>query len=489
MKVRIGFLHKKDIIRGRFKGDFELLDETGTLRDIIKSGTVGEIKLISSVPAECEWYEKIETVYDVEKLESHRQKYNIDQIQTKVIKAGKRIGSTDNFEYWILIKTGDMDGKIYPSGDYKYKKLIKKESSGIIEVLGKQYAKRVKFVPVDSSSTFTVEGVDVGIGFHWDHSETLEYLGELEILTDSSGKLTAVNIIYIENYLSSVNSSEMRNDNNIEMLKAQTVAARSTVLATMGKHHFDEGFDLCSDDHCQCYQGIGKMSKLSIEVAKATEGEVLIFDNTIADARYSKICGGITERYSSCWEDMDFPYLSSFYDNKDSDSVTDVPGEKFLEDLVNDKDFDCFCNTFKYDLPESLKFCKDLFRWVETISCKEIGENLINKFGKDLGKINDLKILRRGYSGRAIELEITGTMGKFIVSKELNIRRLLSKTHLPSSAFLIKKDGDQFILSGAGWGHGAGMCQIGAQIMGEKGFSYKKILKHYYKFTALKKIL
>ena len=205
-------------------------------------------------------------------------------------------------------------------------------------------------------------------------------------------------------------------------------------------------------------------------------------------ARYSKICGGITERYSSCWEDMDFPYLASFYDNKDSETVREVPGENFVENLIKDKDLDCFCNTYKNSLPESLSFCRDLFRWEERISGEEISENFKSKFGKDIGKVTDMKILRRGYSGRAVELELSGTSGRSVVSKELNIRRLLSKTHLPSSAFLIEKDGGTFTLTGAGWGHGAGMCQIGAQIMGEKGFSYKEILKHYYKHTALKKL-
>jgi SpoIID/LytB domain protein len=489
MKIRIGFLHKKNKIRVGFKGNFDILNESGTVIGEIRSGTKIEAEILTSEPAEYEWYEKIETVFDINKLESRRQKYNIDQIPTRVVKAGKQIGETDNFEYWILKKTSDMEGKIYPSGDYKYKKLIKKESSGIIKVSGKEYSKRVRLVPKDIKNSFLVEGVDVGIGFHWDHSETLEYGGELEIFIDNSGSLTAVNIIDLEDYLSSVNSSEMRNDNNIEMLKAQTVAARSTVLATMGKHHFEEGFDLCSDDHCQCYQGIGKMSELSVQVAESTRGEALVFDNTIADARYSKICGGITERYSSCWEDMDFPYLASFCDNKDSEPVPEVPGENFVEDLIKDKDFDCFCNTYKYSLPESLAFCRDLFRWEERISTEETGENLKTKFGQDIGKVTDIKILRRGYSGRAIELEISGSSGKTVVSKELNIRRLLSKTHLPSSAFLIEKNGEEFILTGAGWGHGAGMCQIGAQIMGEKGFSYKDILKHYYKHTTLKKIL
>ncbi|MBU4485533.1 MAG: SpoIID/LytB domain-containing protein, partial [Candidatus Delongbacteria bacterium] len=280
-----------------------------------------------------------------------------------------------------------------------------------------------------------------------------------------------------------------RNDNNIEMLKAQTVAARSTVLATMGKHHFGEGFDLCADDHCQCYQGTGKISEHSKKVTEETNGEVLIFDSSFVDARYSKICGGITERYSSCWEDMDFPYLVSFYDNGNSSEVSNIYNDAQAENLIRDKNFDCFCNTKKYKLPESLKFCNDLFRWEAEISLAEISQNMSDKFGYGLENVLDLKILSRGYSGRIVKLEVIGSKGNHIISKELNIRRLLSKTHLPSSAFILEKTKKGFNIIGAGWGHGVGLCQIGAQVMGDSGYGYKEILKHYYRGAILKKIL
>jgi SpoIID/LytB domain protein len=489
MKVRIGFLHKKTLIRASFKGGYFIFDENCASMNKLVENKIYEFKLSGSVPAEHEWYEKLDTVFNIEKLESHRDKYYIQDKSTRVVKAGKEIGMMNNFEYWILKKTCDMEGKIYPSGDFRFKKIIKKESDGTICFDGAEYSKRIRIVPENDNCSFLIEGVSVGIDFHWDHKENLEYKGELEVMIDNSGNLTGVNVIDLEEYLSSVNSSEMRNDNNIEMLKAQTIAARSTVLATMGKHHFSEGFDLCSDDHCQCYQGITKMSELSKKVTDDTRSEVLIFDSAFVDARYSKICGGITERYSTCWEDMDFPYLASFYDNGGGSEITEKIIEDEAEKLILDNDFDCFCNTKKHSLPESLEFCKDLFRWETKIGCGEIKDNLRSKFGHDIGDIQDIKVLDRGYSGRIFRLEIIGSIKNVVISKELNIRRLLSKTHLPSSAFLLDKTGSDFTIKGAGWGHGAGLCQIGAQIMGEKGYTYKEILKHYYRGAVLKRVI
>lgn len=488
MQVRIGFLHKKYRIKVIFKGGYSIADEGQTNDSGLQDGINYEITIGNSCPAECEWYEKLNTVFNIEKLESKRDKYYLDEKSTRILKVGKQIGNTDNYEYWILKKASDMEGKIYPSGDYRFKKIIKKDAEGTVVFSGTEYKNKIRFVPKNTWSRFRIEGVSVGIDFHWDHKEDLEYEGELEIMIDSSGCLTAVNIIGLENYLTSVNSSEMRNDNNIEMLKAQTVAARSTVLATMGKHHFSDGFDLCADDHCQCYQGINKISELSKKVTEATEGEVMMFDSSFVDARYSKICGGITERYSTCWEDMEFPYLAAVTDSDPEKEIKQKLSETEAEAFIRDENYECFCNTNKYDLPESLNFCKDLFRWEFLISAEDVRKNMIKKFGIDPGEINELKILRRGYSGRIYELEVEGDLKKTVISKELNIRRLLSDTHLPSSAFIIESQDKGFMLRGAGWGHGAGLCQIGAQVMGEKGYSYKEILKHYYKGSVIKKI-
>ena len=488
MNVRIGISHNQKNIKVKFNGIFTVTDGEGKFTGRIKEETFYDIALMKSVPAEHQWYEKIDTIFDISKMESYRLKYDPNEISTKTVKAGKQIGRFDNFEYWILKKAPDMSGKIYPSGDYRYKKLVKKVSDGEINFLGDIYRKKITFIPDNCDCSFTVEGVRVGIDFHWDHKEDLKYGGGLEIMIDNSGGLTAVNIVDLEEYIASVNSSEMRNDNNIEMLKAQTVAARSTVLATMGKHHFDEGFDLCSDDHCQCYQGLGKLSELSIRVTKETEGKVLMFDSRFVDARYSKICGGITERYSACWEDFDLPYLASFYDDSKGEEVISELSENGARDFIDNGDQDCFCNTSRHKLPESLSFCEDLFRWEISVRPEDIEKALKNKFGIEIGEIKDIEAVKRGRSGRIITIKVTGSDGNVLIGKELNVRRLLSDTHLPSSAFYILKDRSSFILKGAGWGHGVGLCQIGAQIMGESGYNYKQILKHYYRGASVRRV-
>ncbi|MDA3886933.1 MAG: SpoIID/LytB domain-containing protein [Candidatus Delongbacteria bacterium] len=488
MKIKIGFQHSKNNINLYFNGKYKVYDcNNDKLVDIENSPLILEFQ--NPIPAEYDWYEKIDTFYDVSKMESYQEKYFYKNSKVRIIRVGVEIGKFDNFEYWVLKKTVNMDGKIYPSGDFKYKKLIKKESTGtIISNVGISSVKSIRFVPENQNCSFLVKDVPIGIDFHWGHSEELEYEGELKVFVDNKGLLSAVNIIDLESYLISVNSSEMRSDNNIEMLKAQTVAARGTVLATIGKHHFSDGFDLCADDHCQCFQGSKRITEISRIVTSETAGEVLMFDNSFCDTRYSKICGGITEKYSTCWEDMDFSYLPAITDNAEKNMIPIKMSESEAEKFISDKDYDCYCNTNKYKLPESLEFSKDLFRWEEKISLSDIKENINNKFQRDIGDILDIIPIERGNSGRIKVLEVLGTEGKTTISKELNIRRLLSNSHLPSSAFILAKNQDGFTLKGAGWGHGVGLCQIGAQIMGEKGHTYKDILKHYYKGSVLKKL-
>ncbi len=338
------------------------------------------------------------------------------------------------------------------------------------------------------SIKFYVEDVVVGIGFHWEHKERLSYKGNLGIIVNMDGNLSGVNRIDLEEYLMSVNSSEMRNDNNIEMLKAQTVAARGTVLATMGKHHFGEGFDLCGDDHCQCYQGFSKISDLSREVTLSTKDEVLFFENRVADTRYAKICGGVSEYYSSCWEDMDFSYLRAVYDNRREDYPSgDLREESEAERFILDEGYDCFCNTKNHNLPQSLDFCKPLFRWEFSFTHKDFKRLLKKNLNFEVGKTIDFEVVKRGVSARIVELKIISDKRSITISKELKIRKVFSDSFLPSSAFFIEKNGEITTFKGAGWGHGVGLCQVGAEVMGSKGYNYKEILSHYYRGSKLKK--
>lgn len=493
MDIRIGFLHSRKEIKITFNGKFSVYDFAGSHISDIKSGTQLTFQPLKNKPAEFEWYEKIDQFYSVKEMEAIKSRYHFQNQEIRIIKTGKQLNEEyDNFEYWVLKRINQNKDIFYQSGDFQYKRVVKRKAAG--QVYSKEFNSEncLRFVPENVQSTFTVNEVEIGIGFHWQHQENLNYDGELELMIDINGLLTAVNIIDLENYLASVNSSEMRNDNNLEMLKAQTVAARGTVLATMGKHHFDEGFDLCADDHCQCYQGSQRISDLSSQVTTATKGQVLVFDKRICDTRYAKICGGITEKYSTCWEDLDYAYLKAF---TDADNSQIISPNQMSEDnahlYIDDQDYNCFCNTKKYSLPESLDFCKDNFRWKIRLSQDELQEFINKKHNLNLGEIKDFEVLRRGPSGRISHLKVIGSNGIFTVKKELKIRKLFSVSHLLSSCFYLEKKYSEtqnlveIILTGAGWGHGVGLCQVGAQVMGEKGYNYEHILYHYYKNTNL----
>ena len=497
MKVSIGFLHSRETVEVEFVGDFLIFDETGKELSTI-SGKV-EINLLNSRKADYQWYEKIDTFYEINEMEKVKEKSYYDNKRFRVIKVGKEINERiNNFEYWVLkriLKNEKNNNILNNNSDYKYKKVVKKKGTGELEFQGKRYSNTLKFKPISDNAKFKISNVTVGIGFHWQYDESLIYNGELEVIIDNEGKLTLVNIVELEEYLASVNSSEMRNDNNLDMLKAQTVAARGTILATMGKHHFDEGFDICADDHCQCYQGTERITDLSREVTLATKNEVLFFDTKICDTRYAKICGGITETFSTCWDDYDHYYLPAIIDNMESNEIvfTDSMSDKVAKEFIDNSDYECFCNTKKYKLPESLDFCNDNFRWEETVSATFIKANLKKLYSVDIGDVVSLEVISRGKSGRIDYLKIVGTAGEKIISKELKIRKIFSNSHLLSSCFYIEEiispnSEKKFKLTGAGWGHGVGLCQVGAEIMGQKGYTYKEILAFYYRNAKLMKM-
>lgn len=486
MDIRIGFLHGKDRVTVKFNGNFLAQDKNGNTIHKFENNDEVTLILEESTPADFDWYEKIDFFTDHKLIQKYSEKYFYRDKPVRIEKTGKSFGEFDNFEYWVLKKIETPADGIYQMGDYRNKKIYRRRPTGKIGFNDKLVMDSVVFIPENKNCSFKVSDVRVGIGFHWDHNEQLEYSGSLDVMIDNNGKLTCVNIVDLEDYLASVNSSEMRADNNLEMLKAQTVAARCTVLATAGKHHFMEGFDLCADDHCQCYQGVSKMSDTSQNVTNSTKGEVLLYDNKIIDARYAKICGGVTEIFSSCWDDFDFPYLASFSDN-DSTNNLDLQNEDTVENYINDCNYTCYCNTKTHKLPKSLEFCEPMFRWEKIYSDDEINNLLSNNLKKSIGNLISLTPLKRGLSGRITQLEIKGSDDTTVVGKELAIRKILSDTHLPSSCFYIERLDNKWIIKGAGWGHGVGLCQVGAEVMGQKGFDYKDILKHYYKGTILKK--
>lgn len=329
------------------------------------------------------------------------------------------------------------------------------------------------------AKTFILRNVRIGIGFHWDRREDQEFAGQLEVIRNADGTETAVNIIDLEDYLCSVISSEMSANSPMELLKAHAVISRSWAIRaieanriTAGKiqssvyeQNGHIGFDVCADDHCQRYEGLGRMNNRAVEAVRATKGEVLSYGDEICDCRFHKCCGGKTEEFETCWEDKHVPYLESV----DCPFCTPdyLKDTSALRQSLND-----------YDLETN-----DYHDWSVTYSASELRQIILDKSHIDFGEIRDLIPLKHGKSGRIYELEIVGTLRRQVIGKELTIRRWLSPSCLKSSWFDIKKNCDSFRLEGHGWGHGVGLCQIGAATMAIDGYSYRDILTHYYPGT------
>jgi SpoIID/LytB domain protein len=330
-----------------------------------------------------------------------------------------------------------------------------------------------------------VEDVRVGIGFHWDHRETLCYEDTLELWLAPEGLLGLVNELDLERYLASVNSSEMTADSPAELLRAQTVAARSTLLATRGRHHAGEPFDICADDHCQCFRGSGTVRAASEEAARATAGVVLCHEGWICDARYSKSCGGIVEAYEHVWEDQSVPYLPSFRDTcrPDPDFARPATEEGWRAWILADEEV--WCNTEAFRLPTGLHYSDGFYRWRITLSRDEAAAHLRRATGRAFERLLDLVPLERGASGRLKRLLVRTDAGDFTIGKELAIRLALSATCLYSAAIVLDWEGDTLVIHGKGWGHGVGLCQLGATRMALEGRDWRGILRHYYPGAAL----
>ena len=366
-------------------------------------------------------------------------------------------------------------------------------SEGGILWRGQQYRELV-FTPQSADASFSLHDVTIGVNFHWERKQTQTFNGSLRLVVDSD-RITAINEVSVERYLTSVISSEMSATSSLELLKAHAVISRSWLLAQMEKRRqlsnagsndffsftkkddelirwYDREdhtiFDVCADDHCQRYQGITNAERPSVvEAIKATRGQVLTYEGELCDARFSKCCGGKTEEFQYCWENIPKPYLTSV-----TCPYCNTHDRHILSQVLNDYD---------QETP-------DFYRWTVKYTQKELTELVNGKLKADLGDITDLVPLERGKSGRIWKLRIVGTKGSFTIGKELEIRRTLSETHLYSSAFEVEKDNGHFILHGRGWGHGVGLCQIGAAVMGEEGKKYNDILLYYYRGAEIQKI-
>lgn len=391
---------------------------------------------------------------------------------------------------------------------------------------GNQYSS-LTFHPQSADASFSLSDVTIGVNFHWERKETQTFLGTLRFVVESD-KICAINELPVEKYLESVISSEMSATSSLELLKAHAVISRSWLLAQMKKRRdvaesgnnffsftkkedmlirwYDREdhtiFDVCADDHCQRYQGITKETSPHVaEAIRQTKGQVLLDGDEICDARFSKCCGGVTEEFQYCWEDTPKNYLTAVRDIA-------LGIESTLPNLTNEEEAEkwirfnpsAFCNTqdkriLSQVLNDYDQETVDFYRWKVTLTQEKLQQLIADKLKMDFGAILDLKAVERGKSGRISKLQIIGTEKTFTIGKELEIRRALSDSHLLSSAFVVdKQDEDEqgvpqrFELIGAGWGHGVGLCQIGAAVMGEEGYLYDAILLHYYQGAEIKKL-
>ncbi len=399
-----------------------------------------------------------------------------------------------------------------------------KFNEGKIEWKGEVYDELL-FEPNDKQmASFELINVTIGINFHWERKENQAFRGALKFIVEDN-KITAINLLGIEEYLTSVISSEMSATASLELLKAHAVISRSWLMAQIQKNKeitkseqkystmhetpkelikwYDREdhtrFDICADDHCQRYQGITRAStEIVKEAINQTRGQLLMYDGKICDARYSKSCGGIFEEFGNCWENVDHPYLVKKRDSKTSTDILDLTVELNAREWILSSP-EAFCNTTdKKILSQVLnnydQETTNFYRWSVTYKQKELSALILKRSGVDYGEILDLVPVQRGTSGRLVKLKIVGSKRTRTIGKELEIRRTLSESHLYSSAFMIikldvnsKGVPGRFVLKGAGWGHGVGLCQIGAAVMGERGYKYDEILLHYFVGASIEK--
>lgn len=412
-------------------------------------------------------------------------------------------------------------GKAFKAGISANGIILQSDNNETKTKTGKEFL----FESESTDSSFLLKGVIIGLTFHWEQKEDQRFRGDLKLIIEG-GRVRAINIVPLEEYLRSVISSEMSVTSSLEFLKAHAVISRSWLLAQIKKSKKlkDSGqnyqtstitdneiirwydredhtlFDVCADDHCQRYQGISKIiNEKASKAIDSTFGEVLTYNDQICDARFSKCCGGISENFEKVWEPVYHPYLTKVVDSEYAETTcVDLRQEEEAELWIRNAP-DAFCNTtdkeiLKQLLPNFDQSTTDFFRWELTYSQDELSSLIKKRSGIDFGQIIKLEAVERGHSSRIVKLKIVGTTKSLLVGKELEIRRILSEKHLYSSAFVIDhleiEQGipQRFEFTGAGWGHGVGLCQIGAAVMGEKGYLYKTILKHYFRRAKLEKL-
>ncbi|NQT34780.1 SpoIID/LytB domain-containing protein [bacterium] len=514
--VRIGLMEEYDRISFSVRNKYDIVSLSG---EMIEAGVVSDQRwhVIPDRTNEARAIYSVLTTAFARRDSADKLRRTLSQqnYSARVIEVGEEIlidGRliTNNIKYRVLIGRWATEREAKQHIDEfrddfapRVVRQIVRPASGVIELHNHDYTESrmiedgFRIIPRTDDSEVTLYSVREGTGFHWEREVDRTYPGIIEIRIDHRGLLMSLTELPLELYLEGVVPAEMPSTFPIEALKAQAVAARSELLSKIGLKHPNDPFDLCAHVHCQAYSGCSHYDELASKAVKQTHGQVLMLDGKVAEAVYSACCGGHTEDKVNVWQPPDSPHLKGRWDitsDKDIPKKLDLSRETDIEKWISMRP-KAWCNpTAHEDLPDNLINAEKYFRWEITYSRRELEDIIRRKSGEDIGNLIDIIPLERGNSGRLMEIEILGTMRNLRIQRELKIRNVLSPKYLYSACFTITvEDGADgrpinFILRGAGWGHGVGMCQVGAGVMAARDHDFKAILNHYYPGTTVEKI-
>jgi stage II sporulation protein D len=510
MTVNIGLLWNEETITGELFGGHAVQCRTDCCRCLNLAPTTGRFTARAAPSSrEPQFAVRLGEMFSSEKAERVLAPLSGSWrgLDLDVLEAGKKWdyeGKTyDNRVWWPIVKCGSRENARWLIGELReladvdslalaVVRLDQAEPSNPFEFTLGDFSARViemRAAPLAGDAIFRLNDVPIGRGFHWQRRESLDYRGVLSLFS-ANGGLTCVNRLLLETYLESTVGSEMRSDLPPAFSQAQTICARSTVLATANRHHRSDGFDLCNDDHCQCYQGIRLENEAVISPIRESAGKILVFPSSfilhpsslrVVDARYAKSCGGVSERYESVWGGEGPAYFAE--QSCGHFAIPDLTSEDGARHFLQNPP-PAWCNPDLH--PYSRPWDKEpLFRWQFRFTSQELGALIEEKTGNVVGRVKKLHPLRRGGSGRILILEVVGSERTLRIYGELQIRRALSPSHLPSSLFVSESRADEITLIGGGWGHGVGLCQLGACAMARSGLPIESTLAWYYPGTKL----
>jgi stage II sporulation protein D len=515
--LRVGLIQDMDRVSFSCSPGFRVVDHQGQI--VFSSSSGGgdhwSVRLKFGQPASMVYLLVLYEEKQLAQASARADELKSLNVQPKILEVGQRLqlGTrvlNDNRKYWVTIgpfateEEARAPREVVPSGSWH--RVIPDISSpplGVLDLVSPSgqviFSSGEPFVlePTDPhGGRFSLQQVPVGRGFSWERQEDRSYRGKLEFRIGNDGKVLAINVLSLESYLQGVLPKEMSPGFPEEALRSQAIAARSYTIAKLGFQHRLDPFDLCGDVHCQAYAGAGREHAATNLAVDETIGRVLIHDGEVVEAMYSAVCGGHTESSSNVWSGPPIAYLTGRLDAL-PEEARNLPHPLDSEEMVGAwvaSTPPVFCNHLSEEAPTALHYTRRHFRWIFTHSRQELEGVILEKTGKEIGTLLDIIPLQRGLSGRLMKVLIVGDADEMVVERELNIRRALSSSHLPSACFVVDKemglDGlpATFVIRGAGWGHGVGMCQAGAAGMAIRGMGHGDILSHYYQGAQVTQI-